>query len=137
MRLELKQRGGYEASVYRRYGVAEGFTRIHAEEAMIVSGLAQNEGEAMAAWEELVRQDRVKQSRGETGNWSVVRYDYNARMSVWRLRKREERNDWVLLSQRAALPAQFDVAFFFAGMKRLLEQEHVLVGEARGIEGRF
>ena len=56
MRLELKQRGGYEASVYRRYGVAEGFTRIHAEEAMIVSGLAQNEGEAVAAWEELVRQ---------------------------------------------------------------------------------
>lgn len=64
MRLELRQRAGYEASAYRRYGVAEGFTRIHAEEAMIVSGVAQNEGEAVAAWEELVRQDRVKQSRG-------------------------------------------------------------------------
>ena len=136
VRVELKQRAGCEASIYRRYGITEGFSRIHAEEAMIVSGLAQNEGEAMAAWEELVRQDRVKQSRGETGPWSVVRYDYNARMSVWRLRKREERSDWVLLSQRAALPAHFDVAFFFAGIKRMLEQEHVLVGESRGIEGR-
>lgn len=55
---------------------------------------------------------------------------------MWRLRKREERGDWVLLSQRAALPAQFDGAFFFTGMKRLLEQEHVLVGEARRVERR-
>lgn len=66
-----------------------------------------------------------------------MRFDYNARQSVWRLRKREERPDWLLLSARAALPAQFDFAFFFAGMKRLLEQEHVLVGESRGLEGRF
>lgn len=55
---------------------------------------------------------------------------------MWRLRKREERGEWALLSQRAALPAQFDAAFFFAGMKRLLEQEHVLVGESRGVERR-
>ena len=62
VRVELKQRAGCEASIYRRYGITEGFSRIHAEEAMIVSGLAQNEGEAVAAWEELLREDCVKQS---------------------------------------------------------------------------
>ena len=60
VRLELRQRAG-EASVYRRQGGVEGFSRLHAEESLIVSGLAQNEGEAVAAWEELVRQDCVRQ----------------------------------------------------------------------------
>ena len=60
VRLELRQRAG-EASVYRRQGGVEGFSRLHAEESLIVSGLAQNEGEAVAAGEELVRQDCVRQ----------------------------------------------------------------------------
>ena len=66
LQLELQSSLATESNIYRRFGINDGFLKLHAEEAFIVSGIAQNEGEAIDAWDEVVRQNYVKQ--GTRGN---------------------------------------------------------------------
>ena len=117
LQLELQSPLTADSNIYRRFGINDGFLKLHAEEAFIVSGIAQNEGEAVDAWDEVVRQNYVKQ----------VRYDYGIKQTIWQLRKRVIKPFLVAESSLVKLPDGFDFAFFFGGMKRLLQQEHVMV----------
>lgn len=68
-----------------------------------------------------------------------MRYDYGIKQTIWQLRKRVIKPFLVAESSLVKLPDGFDFAFFFGGMKRLLQQEHVMVSDGdesnpKGIE---
>lgn len=87
-----------------------------------------NEIEAKEAWDHLVETNSLKQGAARCDASHVVRFDTTLGQPIWQVQKKEIKPSLFTQSVDVHLPLSFQYSFLFEGLRRLLQQEHLVVG---------